>query len=1203
MRATQWLAASLALCLCSALAGTAPWHRGLSYPGDGYWRCRVPVTVRNGTEADAKGRTVELRVGQAAGELALVGQSVASLRVCDERGSELLYDLLGKAGEPKREGTLAEGDRLAFGAECPRGGSATCYVYADNPQAWVVADWLGAAAPFENGGFELGQAAPLRWKPVETSDQHRVSWVDDAPHSGKRCGRCDVDAAAPPSWVKWVQDDIRVAPDADYRLEAWVKAKDTKGQAGWFIHVHGAQPMVVNQVANAGEGSYDWKRVEIAFHTPPDALRASIGTVLHGTGTAWYDDASLALLTKEAPLSATAATPERRSLSVPLPLGGWRDPSASHRVGLKVRNWSGAPVRTLAYADLGALTRRLPPGVREGEIRVMAPGTGEPAQSLTLERRLLFVAEVPAMTEGLYHAYSRRVSDPYLGSRGPVIRYSDLVASKANLVANPGFEEPAADGASPPRDARELESLPIRWALSAESDEAAAKLYRAARDSEAKSGKGCARLEIPPGAPLKWSGWHQGEVPVKPLTAYLYAAYLRCKDVNDGSVQLHGHFHNAAGKLCEAAKYFGAGPALAGTQDWTLLVGLIQTPADCASVALHLTMNAHGTVWHDDVFFGEATEALIGPAEAHRPLTDPEAKRCGYAAWLVNPIVKVFPDDPPGESPSRIDVAAARNECEPFQLALRPTRDLRNVAIAIDPPRTREGQVLSDITLHLVGFVPVDHPSSYYTVDVPAWYRKLPPRGQTGCDGWPGLWPDPLPPYKPFDLKANTTQPIWATLRIPPDAEPGTYRGTVTIKPENAPATEIPLQVTVWDFALPKTSHVRAIYDFREHGIREFGGASGAPIAGNGHPLPGTGAHEELLRKWWKFLADHRISPGILPAPKFDYKDGKVTMDTAEFDRAAAYCLDELGMNVFYSPWFFYAFGWAHPPSKLFGFEPFTKEYADAYTKCLKAYMDHLRKKGWADKVVLYVSDEPHFRRKGVVEQMIKLCQMIRSIEPQMRIYSSTWEYCPEWAGHINVWGVGPHGSFPVETLRERQRAGDTLWFTTDGHMCLDTPSCAIERLLPWLCWKYGVQAYEFWGVNWWTYDPWERGWHTFISQSDDGVKYYYVRYPNGDGYLAYPGKRVGVDGPVSSIRLEQVREGIEDYEYLHLLDQLIAEANEKGVNARGAERVRAEAAALVAIPNQGGRYSTSLLPAPSAVPQFRAAVADAIERLARRLR
>src|SRR6185437_3503527 len=50
----------------------------------------------------------------------------------------------------------------------------------------------------------------------------------------------------------------------------------------------------------------------------------------------------------------------------------------------------------------------------------------------------------------------------------------------------------------------------------------------------------------------------------------------------------------------------------------------------------------------------------------------------------------------------------------------------------------------------------------------------------------------------------------------------------------------------------------------------------------------------------------------------------------------------------------------------------------------------------------------------------------------------------------------------------------------------------------------------------------------------------------NGEGSLLYPGSRVrrytgqkNVDGPVSSIRFELLREGIEDYEYLWLLKSL----------------------------------------------------------------
>ena len=46
----------------------------------------------------------------------------------------------------------------------------------------------------------------------------------------------------------------------------------------------------------AGEGTFDWKQVEAEFTAPADADRLDLGTVLHGTGTAWFDNAVLECL-------------------------------------------------------------------------------------------------------------------------------------------------------------------------------------------------------------------------------------------------------------------------------------------------------------------------------------------------------------------------------------------------------------------------------------------------------------------------------------------------------------------------------------------------------------------------------------------------------------------------------------------------------------------------------------------------------------------------------------------------------------------------------------------------------------------------------------------------------------------------------------------------------------------------------------------
>ena len=82
-----------------------------------------------------------------------------------------------------------------------------------------------------------------------------------------------------------------------------------------------------------------------------------------------------------------------------------------------------------------------------------------------------------------------------------------------------------------------------------------------------------------------------------------------------------------------------------------------------------------------------------------------------------------------------------------------------------------------------------------------------------------------------------------------------------------------------------------------------------------------------------------------------------------------------------------------------------------------------------------------------------------------------------------------------------------------------------------------------YWAANFWnqTPDPWLDP-VTYISGFDCSGGYVL----NGEGSLIYPGDHTkrytgqpNVIGPVSSIRLELLREGIEDYEYLWMLKDL----------------------------------------------------------------
>jgi hypothetical protein len=853
---------------------------------------------------------------------------------------------------------------------------------------------------------------------------------------------------------------------------------------------------------------------------------------------------------------------ETMKLAEAPPPKGWLEakdgPNWAWRCPVHVFNFDVAPKqKPLIAADLRRTLGLL--GPQTGELTFAVVRDGKVVPSSRSEANLLFSAGVPARSAARFDLYAalRRGAKPEQPA-------SDLalVNSEANLLKNPSYEQGG--------------DVPTDWTFSEQREgETAVKFRR-----EKREGGWCARMDVPKGAPASWPGWHQ-VVPVKPNSSYFYAASLKCENL-DGATTIYAHIHNAEGKLVQSNGMTGGDTTVSGTQDWTRVRCFFRTPGDAASVELHLTTNCRGTLWHDDVVFAEMVMGTTGGLESRRPA----ARQQELTAWEVNPLVKVFPDSPPGPQSSEAVVRLARNEYEPVQLVLHTSDRVRSVEVSVPRPTGPGGAKLDEVALNLVGFVPVDFPSSYYSSELPAWYRLV-PTGQGGCDGWAGEWPDPLPPLvKPFSLEPDRAQPVWLTIHAPRDAKPGEYRSTVQIRPSEGKPVQIPLRIVVWNFALPDESHCKAEYDCRD--AAEYAPASAKTVF-------------ERMKPWYRLMASRRVCPGvILPTPKFEYKDGRVTMDTTDYDAAASFCLDELKMAMFYTPWDFYSFGWGYPPKDLFGVKYGTPEYGPLFQSMYRQFLDHCQQKGWKDRLAFYISDEPDLTPKAKTEQyMIEMCRLAHEVDPKVPIYCSTWNYKPEWNGSLTLWGVGQFGCFPVKTMEERLKAGDRIWFTTDGQMCLDTPYLACERLLPYYCFKYDVQGYEFWGVNWWTYNPWERGWHQYIRQSFEGTKFSWVRYPNGDGYLTYPGKPLGQDDPVSSIRLEQAREGVEDYEYFFLLRNLIAKAKDGPAKA-AAQKALDEAMAIVTIPNKGGRYSTAILPHPDAVPAARLKIGEAIEKLSR---
>jgi hypothetical protein len=1178
------------------------WHSDLYVGGGDYWRQRIRIEVTNLTSIKFEGEPLELYVGNSKECLSLVEAKAEAIRVCDKNGVELLWTIYSTNDNKISKGKIPNGARLIIPISLSPFSGSSYYVYFDNPSAWSVPDYYDVKTYILNSDVEQGEnGVPSFWQQDKSDDAHRNYWVNENPHSGKKCLKTVVSEGATPSWISTRQYNIRIHPGSRYKFSGFVRAQNVRGSSGWFIHVGNREnPILLNPMITVSEGTFDWREVSAEFIAPTNADRISVGTVLYGTGTAWFDDARLELVKSSSPIKIVSIDLQRlpvlKEVGSQLP---WTKKEKSQflmRLPLRLDNIENQRNQnTLISADLSPVITRYSRFLNLDEIYA-TDYIGKPIDFVRVGKKLFIFSVVEPFTRMYNYVYFPKLSQMssskdinksgYQFTPNPALpngdyvresvklaraQYLKLLNSPVNLVKNADFELGLTS--------------PDFWTIGGVSGN---EVTIQSVDGGLFS-KRFVSVVIKNNQSKAWIGLRQ-TIPVKSGREYFYSCWVRCSNVVSGSIKLHAHAKNLEGQVCKEGGYLSVGEGVGGNQDWTLLSGVCIMPSDAQSLELHLTTDTAGEISYDGVVLAEVNESFSLPIE-----WNPESNRNELFVWQVPSIVKVFRDDMPCGKILSPRINAAKNEREPLQLAIRSPENLK-LQIKCEPPRHPSGGELPQPEIGIVGYVPIDFVSGYYQSNLPEWIRKKPAR-PGGSDGWAGYWPDPIFPTNYVELEANQTQPVWITFKIPKDAKPGDYFGTLKLVCNNKILKEIPYSVHIWNFELPEKRNVKAIYDVR---------ATAQKWA-----LDGT-SEEELRKAVWAFMAERRLCPDtIRPEPRLQYKEGRVEADFSDFDRNARYYIEELQFAHFYTPYQFYCFGWGLPPSKKFGEAPYDgkfpyenvdredlrPQFKQAYQKCLKVYWDHLKTNGWSERCLLYISDEPFDHMVEIKKQMKALCRMIHEVDPEIRIYSSTWHHQPEWDGYITVWGLGHYGIVSSEKLEQIRNTGARILWTTDGQMCIDTPFLAIERLLPHYAFHYGAEGYEFWGFDWLTYDPYEFGWHSFIRQSDQPGKSYWVRYPNGDGYLIYPGNKFGSVKPIPSLRSELAAEGCEDYEYLYLLKQL---TNKNKPAANEAEQAIEFARTLVFMPNAGGRFSSLILPNPERVYEAREKIARAIEELSK---
>jgi hypothetical protein len=492
-----------------------------------------------------------------------------------------------------------------------------------------------------------------------------------------------------------------------------------------------------------------------------------------------------------------------------------------------------------------------------------------------------------------------------------------------------------------------------------------------------------------------------------------------------------------------------------------------------------------------------------------------------FQIWVADPLVKIMRDTPAG-SAKTVHIDAVANEYESGQIVVVPATRIEKLTAKAGPISGPDGPK-PQLKTDFVGYVRV----KLGTTDTPPEHLVA----KAPCD-----LPDPLLENEPIVVDAGKNQPLWITVYVPKGAAPGDYTASVEIDADGE-TVSVPVHVKVHAFTLPdaRTLHVTNWYS-----------------PGNIAKAHGVGLYSEAYWKWlevWaRFMADHRQDT-ILTQPidlikGSDDGKGNLTFDFSQFDRFVE-LFKRAGVNgIIEGGHLASRTGGAWGATNFDGFypditmpdgsarkKPSTLVTSDEYKFFLSQFMPaiqkHLEAKGWLDHYVQHIADEPIPEN---AESYKKAAGYIKQYAPKLRIIDASM--CDQIAGAINIWvPQPPEFGDKMNLFREREKAGDEVWIYTclspKGkymNRFIDYPLLSV-RLLHWVNFKYDLPGYLHWGFNHWQADPFKD-----LEPNWGGD----THLPPGDSHIVYPGKR----GPLSSIRLEAMRDGIEDYELLKLLEK-----------------------------------------------------------------
>ena len=428
-----------------------------------------------------------------------------------------------------------------------------------------------------------------------------------------------------------------------------------------------------------------------------------------------------------------------------------------------------------------------------------------------------------------------------------------------------------------------------------------------------------------------------------------------------------------------------------------------------------------------------------------------------------------------------------------------------------------------------------------------------------------GIYPDVLVPIEKakesgeLKAEANTNVQLWITVYVPKETVAGIYSGNFTLTVDGKEIF-VPVSVTVYDYTLTDQNHAPSMFTYRQDriGVGELDNSTA------------------MMEYYYDYFSDYRIMLQELPIESLTPSE---LADAVEkyYDKMTTFSLLSTKGNITTN---------------------FSRNKETIRAQILELAKRSTAEKNLVSKAAIYCMDEPNVQGEdsdNVIQKAINtmndwysmLNEIVATISADESGEYVNFKNYPDWENQIlTIPNIIPHtiGSMqwiignrhkakvqeylialeticPVFTTFDDATYYDlmdiveeydlNLWWYGCTNPQAPYPTYHIgdlnllsSRTVSWLQMKYNIGGNLYWGAAGYATED-----EKTFEYPVDVYEYPYMksngRFVGGDGYLTYPGARYGIYGPIPSMRLMSIRDGLEDYELLYALKGKYAELKE----------------------------------------------------------